>query len=396
MDFVYKAKDTFGKTINGWLQAASVEQAQQALRRDGLQILELEEDAGMGLFPRRVSRRNIIDLTSQLAVMVDTGITLAAALSGIAEQEENPSLRKLLLDLCRRVEGGEDFSVALARYPKQFDTTFIALIRASEQTGTMGEVLEQISTYQSDELATRNKVKAALAYPMVMAFLAVAVTIFLLTFVMPKFTPIFERQGTNLPTPTLFMMAISDALTGYWWAWLLGLVGLIAGFIYGRRTKTGRQILDGIKINSPIIGPLFRKVALSRSVRTLGAMVASGVSMLEAIKLSGEVAGNYYFTQAWMKVHEEITQGSRISDSLKNNSLFPHTLLQMISAGEETARLDEVLQKVSSRYDDEVSTAIKSATSMIEPLLITVMGAVVGTIGLALLLPIFSLSRGGG
>jgi type IV pilus assembly protein PilC len=226
-----------------------------------------------------------------------------------------------------------------------------------------------------------------------MMVLAIAVTVFLLTFVMPKFMPLFERQGAALPRPTRVMMAISSALINYWYFWVAGFVLAVGGFFFGRRTEPGRQAIDWAKINLPLIGPMCRKVTISRSIRTLGTMISSGVPMLEAIALSGDVSGNYYFEQLWRDVLAQVTSGSQICTALSKSKLFPRMLIQMISSGEETGKLDVVLGKVSHYYDQEVETSLKTLTSMIEPILITVMGVIVGGIGLALMLPIFSLSK---
>jgi type IV pilus assembly protein PilC len=396
MNFRYEVRDPLGRVHNGTIDAASEEAATQSLRRDGFQVLSLEESQSEGsLFPRRVSRREILYMTSQLAVMVDTGITLSAALDGIAEQEENPTLKKLMLDLKSRVEGGDDFSKALAEYPKYFDRTFVTLIKASEQTGSLGEMLDKIAAYSQKELEMRGKVRAALAYPAVMVVVAIGVTIFLLTYILPKFQPLFERKNVQLPTPTVMAMAASDALMQYWYLWLLGAIALVVGFWFGRRTPQGRQWWDWAYIHTPLVGPTARKIILSRNIRTLGAMIASGVSVLDALRLSAEVSANYYYETLWLGVLDAVTTGSRICESLRHTKLVPSTLVQMIGAGEETGRLDDVLKKVSAHYDKEVETSIKTVTSMIEPLMITVMGFVVGGIGLALLLPIFSLSRAG-
>ena len=220
MNFHYQARDPLGRTHDGTIAAATREEATQLLRRDGFQVLSLDAAGSEeGLFPRRVSRREILYVTSQLAVMVDTGITLSAALSGIAEQEENPTLKKVLADLKGRVEAGDDFSKALAGYPKYFDRTYIALIKASEQTGSLGEMLERISTYSEKELEMRGKVRAAMAYPAVMMVVASGVTVFLLTYILPKFEPLFRRKAIKLPTPTVVMMAVSNALLDYWYFW---------------------------------------------------------------------------------------------------------------------------------------------------------------------------------
>lgn len=395
MTFAYRVRDPLGNVLDGTIQALDADDAAQQLRGDGFQVLEIEEDAeGLGeLFARRVSKHDLIFVTSQLAIMVDTGITLSSALAGMAEQEQNPSLRKVLSELKQSVEEGEDFSTALSHHPKLFDKTYISLIRASEASGDMGGMLERIAGYVRAEVETRGKVRAAMAYPGVMMFMAVGVTIFLLTYILPKFTPIFKSRGEELPTPTKVMMTISDTLLDNWYFWVAGLVAVIVAYYFGRRTDPGRQILDTTKIHLPILGPLFRKVTISRSIRTLGTMLASGVPMLDALKLCGEVAGNYQYEALWEKVRDDVTSGCRICESLKGTPLIPPVLIQMIASGEETGKLDYVLERVSSYYDREVEMAIKTATSLIEPVMIAAMGFVVGGIGMALLLPIFSLSR---
>jgi len=394
MSYQYRVRDPLGNTHEGALEAASLDDARQQLRRDGFQVLNLAEAEGEGdLFPRRVSKNDLIYVTNQLAIMVDTGINLSAALGGIVDQEPHPSLRKILADLKAAVESGEDFSAALARYPKLFDKTYVALVKASEATGTLGSMLERIADYLRKEVETRSRVRAAMAYPLVMMTLACGVTIFLLTYVLPKFTPLFKSKKIDLPGPTWLMMAVSHALLGYWYLWLAGLVLAVAGFLFGRRTKPGRRVLDLVKINLPIVGSMSRKVIISRSIRTLGTMLQSGVPFLDSIRLAGEVSGNVHYEELWQKVFDEVSGGRRICEVLTGSPLLPRVLVQMIACGEETGKLHEVLQRVSSYYDREVEISIKAATSLIEPIMIGIMGVVVGTIGLAVLLPIFSLSR---
>lgn len=396
MTYQYRVRDPLGNVHSGVIEAPNPEDASQQLRRDGFQVLELEEDAGeglVGLMARRVSKHDVIYATSQLAIMVDTGITLSNALEGILHQEENPTLRRVLSELKDAVEGGEDFSSALARHPKLFDKTYVSLVKASEATGTLGPMLERIAGYLRREVETRGKVRAAMAYPSVMMVLAIGVTIFLLTYILPKFTPLFKSRGTELPKPTLIMMAVSAGIADYWYLWLAGVLLAIVAYVLARRSESGRRFLDLAKINLPILGPMFRKVIISRSVRTLGTMLASGVPMLDAIRLCGEVSGNYHYETTWENVRDQVTAGKRICEVLSGNPLFPPVLVQMIASGEETGRLAYVLERVSTYYDHEVETSIKTATSLIEPIMIAIMGVIVGGIGLALLLPIFSLSR---
>jgi type IV pilus assembly protein PilC len=394
--FTYSARDPLGKLIAGTLEVDSRDEALLRMKREGLQVVEIdEEEGGFELLPRRIKQAEVIYVASQLAVMVDTGINLSIALASIAEQEANPALKDVLLDLRNRVEGGEDFSSALARHPQQFDKTFVAMMKAAEQTGRLGEMLDAVAGYLRGQLETRQKVRASLAYPSIMAVLAVAVTIFLLTYILPKFEPLFSRKGVKLPKPTVVMMTASDLLLDYWPLWIVAAIAGTIAFFVGKRTEAGRQALDWLMINLPIVGPMVRKVTISRSIRTLGTMVASGVSMLDAIRLTAEVSGNYYYERIWLRVLDEITQGNRIVDALRNEPLLPPTLVQMIGAGEETGKLDTVLAKVSGYYDREVETSLKATTSLIEPLMICAMGFIVGGIALGLLMPIFQLSRPG-
>src|SRR5215510_971546 len=225
--FAYQARSPLGSVMEGTLEVASREEALARLKRDGLAVIELNEESPSGdLLPRRIRQADIIYVTSQLAVMVETGITLSAALDSIYQQETNSSLKAVLLDLRAHVEGGEDFSSALARYPQYFDRTFVSLIKASEQTGTMGEMLDTVANYLRSQLETRQKVRAAMAYPTIMAVLAVGVTIFLLTYILPQFEPLFTRKGVKLPTPTIVMMSASKILIEYWYLWLFAAVAL--------------------------------------------------------------------------------------------------------------------------------------------------------------------------
>jgi type IV pilus assembly protein PilC len=393
MAYTYTALDSLGKQLAGVCEADSRPAARSLLQREGLQVLTLEDDAGLVLFPRRISKSEIIYTTTQLAIMVDTGISLAQALAGLEEQEENPTLAKLLGKLRGDIEAGDNFSAALGKYPKYFDRTFVALIKSAEETGALADALEQIATYMRKQLDNLGKVRAALAYPAIMLVLAIGVTVFLLTYAFPKFTPIFNRRGIELPAITSFMIQVSDLLAGYWYLWTALVVALAVGFFFGPQSTVGRRLLDGWKIKLPILGNLFRKVILSRSILTLGTMLNSGVALIDALRLTAEVSGNYHYEKAWLHVIDEVSNGRRVYESLKGSPLFPRTLVQMIGSGEETGRLDYVLKKVSVYYDGEVATTLKATTTMIEPLLIAVMGIVVGSIALSLLLPIFTLSH---
>lgn len=379
------------------IQKAIAATPQPTLLRNAPTSPELENtEEELELFPRRISRSTVVYFTNQLAVMIDTGISLADALGHIAAQEQNPTLRRIIADLKATVEEGQPFSVALSKHPKVFDTTYRALVRAAEATGGMGVMLDRIARYMRQEVETRSKVRAALAYPAVMAVLAVAVTVFLLTYVLPKFVPLFSRKGVQLPLPTRVMMGISAALTDYWYLWAGGVAVLAGTLLYLRHIPEGRAAFDRFRLRLPVVGPLFLKVAVSRSIRTLGTVLQSGVPMLEALDLAGAVAANVYFERLWRKVADHVIQGGQVCEALGQDPLFPRTLTQMVAAGEQTGKLGHVLERASAYYEQEVETAVKATTSLIEPLMIVFMGLVVGGIALALLLPVFTLSRNAG
>ena len=392
--YSYSARDPLGAIRTGLINAESADAASHQLRRDGFEVIKIDEEGAASSFlSGRISKKDIIYTTSQLAIMVETGITIACALDTIVQQESNAKLQSLLSGLHQAVEAGEDFSSALARHPKYFDETYVSLIRASEATGSLGEMLDRIAMYMSNEQDTRSKIRSAMTYPAAMLTLSIAVTVFLLVFIMPKFEPLFNRPGAKLPASTKFLMTVSDSMLSYWFIWLASVVALIVGFIVLRRTDKGRSIIDYAKIHAPIIGMLFRKIALTRSIRTLGTMLTSGVSVLDALQLSSEVSGNVHYRRMWVEVKKEVTTGRRICDALRRHDLAPPMLVSMISSGENSGRLDSVLGRVSSYYDREVENTIKTTTGLIEPIMITCMGIIVGGIAMSLLLPIFSLSR---
>jgi type IV pilus assembly protein PilC len=378
-----------GSNLGGLLDEANNWNASAAGHGDHGDVEPLE----LTLFRRPVRRTDVIFFTTQLAVMIETGVSLSTALGGLIHQEENPTFRGVLQQLRHAVESGQDFSAALAKHPKLFDRTYVSLVKASEATGSLGEMLARIAEYLRRQHETISKVRASLTYPTVMLVMAIGVTVFLLTWVLPQFTPIFASRGVDLPKITRVLMVVSDALLKHWYWWLAGLAALITGLIYAKRTDKGQEVWDSIKINLPIIGPAVKKVIISRSIRTLGVMVEGGVSMLDALQLAADVSGNVHYERLWLHVLDQVTAGNEINEALSNDRLFPPTLRQMIASGEETGKLDMVLSQVSEFYDRQVEIALKTATSILEPLMIAVMGVIVGGIGMALLLPIFSLSR---
>ncbi|MBI3465454.1 MAG: type II secretion system F family protein [Planctomycetes bacterium] len=351
------------------------------------------DDDDAPLIPRRIGRKEIINFTSELAVMVDTGINLSAALGHVIEQAENPSLARIARELKAAVESGEDFSTALSRHPKLFDKVYVQLVRASEVSGSLGSMLDRVVEEGRRDYDSRGKVRAALAYPAVMLFASISSSVFLLTYVFPKFATIFSGRGITLPLPTRIMMAVSNSLIYYWYVGVLGVVLLAAALTWLWKSTSGRQFLDGVKLNLPILGVMFRNAALSRSLRTLSTMLSSGVPMLQAIRLCGDVSGNTMYEQDWIKVADGVAEGRQIHELIATSPRFPKSLAQMIAAGEQTGRLGSILTRLSDYYDRELELSLKTVTSMIEPIMVCFMGFVVGSIAMALLLPIFTLSR---
>ncbi len=399
MQFSYTARDVAGNARTGTVAAATVAEAAAQLRQDGLFVVSLAEEkvqaatAALRLaWRKRIPRSEVIAMTAQLAVMVDAGVPVAQALRGAGAQATNPSMCDLLDRVANYVESGDAVSAAIARFPRSFDRTYVNLVKAGEASGTLGSMLDRLALQMQTEQETRQKVIGALIYPAAMLTMCVGTSTFLLAYVFPKLTPMFAARKIDLPTPTKLLMFISDALTNYWYAFIAFAVLLVAVVVYSRTQVWGRRALDWLWIRVPILGPMLRKVALSRSVRTLATTVNAGVPMLESLKLAGSVADNVWFEEAWANAAEQVTGGRQIHQALEGHPLFPPTLLQMIASGESTGRLGQVLNRVSDAFDREVANAIKSATSMIEPIMVFVMGGVIGTIALAMLLPIFKLS----
>lgn len=402
MQFAFTARDISGQSRVGTVGAASVAEAAAQLRQEGLFVVSIVEEKAQAAsvaatsWRRRVSRAEIINLTGQLAVMVEAGVPLAQAVRGASTQSVNPAVRELLDRIATSVESGDAFSAALSRFPRHFDKTYINLVKAGEASGTLAAILDRLSLQMQADRETRQKVVGAMIYPAAMLFMCIATSVFLLMYVFPKLTPMFSARKIDLPAPTKLLMLLSDSLSGYWYVHLAVVLAVSGIFIHGRKQPWGRKALDWLWLRLPILGPMFRKVALARSLRTLATTVNAGVPMLESLRLAATVSDNVWYEQSWTAAAEQVTGGRQIHQALEGDPLFPPTLLQMIGSGEGTGRLGMVLGRVSDAFDREVANAIKAATSMIEPLMVFVMGGVIGTIALAMLLPIFKLSGSAG
>jgi type IV pilus assembly protein PilC len=396
----YEAKDAGGKVTAGVLSASNLAEAAQQLRSRGQYILTLgpadEAAKKKQLFSLNISfgpsAKDVQNFTSQLAVMIRAGISIRAAIEGIADQVENPKFKKMLVQMKKDVESGKQFSDALMRYPKTFSPLYINMVKASELSGGFSKMLDRIATYLSQQIETMSMVRGAMIYPGIIGTMAVSTTIFLLTFVLPRFMVIFKGKEAALPAPTKILLAMSDFMVNYWYILLFALGAGIWGFVLMIRTDWGRIWWDKAKLSVPLFKKLFRALYISRGLHTMGELINAGVPMLDTIAITSEISGNMLYKRMWRAVYTAVKQGKKISSPLQKSPLLPRSVVQMISAGEESGKLGEVLDEVSDFYSRELKAVIKGVTAMIEPLMIVLMGSVVGFIAMSIILPIFKLS----
>ncbi len=400
----FQARNATGDVKSGSLSAASATAAAGMLRGQGLRVMQLtpvdDSKGPQGLkatlkalnYSSGPSQKDVLDFTSQLAVMIRAGISIRAALEGISEQVTNPKWRTILQTVKQDVESGKQFSEAIAKYPRLFSPLYINMVRASEMAGSFATMLDRIAMYMRQQLETRKMVIGAMVYPGIIGMMAVTVTIFLLTFVLPRFATVFEGKEEHLPKPTVFLMALSNFMVTYWYLVAGFFVFLVVALILFCRTKVGRICLDKLKLRFPLFSRMFRALYISRSLHTMGELLTAGVPMLDALAITGDVSGNLMYKRLWRTVYAAVRQGKKIVQPLAGTTLLPRSVVQMIGAGEESGKLAEVLQEVAGFYQRTLREAIKAVTSMIEPIMIIVMGSVVGFIAMAIILPIFKMS----
>ena len=399
----YQARHSSGQLQAGTLAAENAGAAAAILRNQGHHVLQLipvqQTSAQIGNklwaalnYSSGPSQKDILDFTTQLAVMIRAGISLRAALDGIADQITNPKFRKILLAIKMDVESGKQFSEAIAKYPKLFGPLYVNMVRASEMSGSFSRMLDRIAGYVAQQLETRKMVIGASIYPGIIATMAIAVTVFLLIFVLPKFATVFQGKEDALPWPTTFLLALSDWTVKYWWTVLLGAAGAITGFLAFIRTQVGRYWWDKTKLTVPLFKRMFRALYISRSLQTMGELLNAGVPMLDTLAITGDVTGNLLYKKMWRGVYAAVKQGKKIQTQLNKSTLLPRSVIQMLAAGEESGRLAEVLDEISVFYSKALRDAIKAVTSIIEPIMIILMGSVVGFIAMAIILPIFKMS----
>ena len=338
------------------------------------------------------SSKDILNFTNQLAVMIKAGISLQEALESIASQVEKKKFKAILMDVKNRIEAGASFSQALSEHPAVFSNLYINMVGAAEMSGSLSMMLQQLVEYLDQEADTRSQVVSAMVYPIIIAVMAVVCMSFLLLFVLPRFLLVFEGKEHLLPAPTKIIMAASSFSRSYWYLILTGTAVAIAGFWALIRTKSGRYWWDGMKLKIPVLRKLCSCLYITRGLHTMGVMINAGVPVLDTIIITSNVSGNVRFEKMWKKVCESVRQGKKICFSLETSTLMPGNVVQMIRSGEESGTLSEVLADVAAFYARELKTVIKITTSMIEPIMIIVMGIMVGFIASSIILPIFKMS----
>jgi type IV pilus assembly protein PilC len=394
--FTYKARNWDGKIVTNDMEGESKEFCIAKLREKGYFVTSIAEKKGSGgisisLFTRGVSSQEVCIFARQFATMIGSGVPLVRCLTILQAQAENPTFKKIITQIRSDVEGGSTFSKSLEKHPKVFSDLFCSLVKAGEVGGILDQILERLADYLESSETLKAKVKGALTYPVVVFAIAGLVVLALILFVLPQFKDIFSSMNVELPWVTKALLGTSDFMVAWWFIIVPSLVAvpvLIWNFF---QTKTGSRIFDTNILRMPAIGMMMRKVAVAKFTRTLGTLIASGVPILQALEVTAQTAGNVIIAEAVDKTRVSIREGESIADPLKSSGVFPPMVVQMIAVGEETGELDKMLSKIADFYDTEVDQAVKGLTSVIEPIVIVVMGIVIGGIVMAVFMPMLKL-----
>jgi type IV pilus assembly protein PilC len=340
-----------------------------------------------------VGLTDLVVFTRQLATMIDAGLAMVQSLQALVEQTSNKVMRDTIKDVCTRVEGGDSFSEALGKHPKVFNRLYVCMVAAGERGGLLAEILSRLASYLERTAKLRKKVKSAMMYPTVVTVIAIGITIFLLVKVVPVFGEIYKGFGKGLPGPTQTLINVSNFFREYFLFIILAMGGTVYGWFAYIKTKRGRQFWDGTRIRLPIFGQIAHKICLSRFARTLASLVRSGVPILEVLQIVANTVGNVIMEKAIRVASSDIERGESISVALGKHPVFPPMIIRMVTAGEQTGKIEGMLERIADFLDDEIETTLSGLTSLIEPLLIVFLGVTVGTIAICMFLPIFKMSE---
>ncbi len=395
--YVWKGKNRYGDTVGGERVAASKEDLSRALQKDQITVLSIAPAKGGFKIPflkrEKVRLKDLAVYSRQLSVLIDAELPLIQSLGILEEQQKNVYFKHVIKTVKEDVEAGSTLNQAKRKHPKVFDDLYCNLIASGEQSGSLDIMLRRLSEFIEKNVRLRAKVKQAMIYPVAIVIFAITVAIFLLWKVIPVFANIFRDLGAELPWLTAMIVSLSDFVQKYIVFMIAGIIGLIFLFRYYRSTTAGRWSTDRLILKMPLFGPLLYKVAMTRVTRTLATLISGGVPMLEALKITSTTAGNVIIEKEILEARKQVSEGKTLHDSFKQAGKFPLMMLQMINVGEATGTLDEMLNKLSNFYDEEVDNAVASLLSILEPILLIFVGGMVGSLVVSMYLPIFSLMQ---
>jgi type IV pilus assembly protein PilC len=430
--FRFTALDPTGKSLSGSVDSDSRDGAIALLESKGLQVESVAEAAALNkaggppaakkapaprrgsstpaaasaggakqamnfsFGTKRVKQKDLVQITRQLSTLISAGLPLVRSIQVLQKQEKHPGLKLALDQMEESISSGSTFAEALGQHPRIFDRLYVNMVRAGELGGVLDKVLKSLSEFMEKVQKIKGKVKAALTYPVIVLSMALAIMFFLMTFIVPKFKAIFDDilAGKPLPAITEVVMAISNGMVNHFWAVIGGVVVLVGVFVALARTEKGQRVLDRVKLNNPLFGPLVRKTAIARFSRTLGTLMESGVPILQALTIVGETAGNSVISDGVKVVHDAVKEGENIAPPMEATGVFPPMVISMVEVGEETGDLPSMLNRIANDYDEEVDNAVTALTSVIEPIMIVLLAVIVGTIVLAIFLPMVELLKG--
>ena len=390
--FTWEGKDKSGKIVKGEMRASGENIVVSTLRRQGITNPKVKKQSRGG--GKKITDQDITFFSRQLATMMKAGVPLLQAFDIVAKGHSNPSVTRLLLDIKTEVETGSSLAQAFRKYPLYFDNLFCNLVAAGEQAGILDTLLDRLATYKEKILAIKSKIKKALFYPTAIMVVAFMVTAVIMLFVIPQFKQLFSSFGADLPAPTLIVMQISDIFTSYWYI-IFGAGGGAIWFFFNtwRRSEKMQNFMDKLMLKLPVFGDLIRKATIARWTRTLSTMFAAGVPLVEALDSVAGASGNRVYYDATKKIQQEVTTGSSLTVAMQNSNVFPNMVLQMCAIGEESGALDGMLSKVADFFEAEVDDAVDALASLMEPMIMVVLGTVIGGLVIAMYLPIFKMGQ---
>lgn len=388
--FVWEGKNKAGKIIRGEQRATSQTVVQATLRRQGVLVTKITKQRFRS--GRKITEKDITLFTRQLATMMKAGVPLLQTFEIVGRGHDNPTVGKLLLDIKADVETGSSLSQAFRKYPVHFDSLYCNLVAAGEQAGILETLLDRLATYKEKMLAIKGKIKSALFYPVAIIVVAFVITAVIMIFVIPAFKEVFKSFGADLPTPTLVVIGMSDFVIAYWWALFGGLALGIYGFFYTWKRSEAMQIaFDRLFLRLPVFGDIIRKSVIARWTRTLSTMFAAGVPLVESLDSVGGASGNYVYKSGTRLIQSAVNTGTSLTTAMQTSELFPNMVTQMVAIGEESGALDSMLGKVADFFEAEVDEAVEALSSLMEPMIMVVLGVLIGGMVIAMYLPIFKL-----